>query len=153
MKQSVRTHISTEQGYVNNWAQYITNNDMTEDEALDYIRALNSQSDRWAHIVDMKTMGARSTLEVNGSDAVDFHAQILHEDTDGHARAAASNNAFIQTMEDIYEGGQAVLGRYRLNRSDLTVVAVGTKVTLASDSGRRDYLLLRLIPVDEVRKM
>ena len=153
MKRYAYTYISAEQGYVDNWARYITDNDMTEDEALAFIKSLNTQDQRWAHIVDMETMEARSTLAVNGSDAVDFYEQALHKEAGGDVAAASANDAFIQTMQDIFNGGHAVLGRYRLNRSGYTVVAVGTKVTLSTDEGRRDYLLLRLMPVDEVRKM
>lgn len=42
-----------EKGYAENWANYIERQNMTMDEALDYIKNSNSQKDRHAHIVDM----------------------------------------------------------------------------------------------------
>lgn len=35
----------------------------------------------------------------------------------------------------------------------MTASSSGSKVTLSTDEGRRDYLLLRLMPVEEIRKM
>lgn len=151
MKQAAQTYIASEQGYVNNWARFITDHDMTEDEALDYIRSVNTQPDRWAHIVDMETMDARSTAQINGSDEVDFYKQFL--DKREMSDVSPADKTFMESINLIYDGNETVLGRYRPSRSSLSVIAVGTRVTLSDDTGRRDYLLLRLMPVEEMRKM
>ena len=46
-------YLKMEKGYAENWANYIERQNMTMDEALDYIKNSNSQKDRHAHIVDM----------------------------------------------------------------------------------------------------
>lgn len=48
-----RNYLKMEKGYAENWANYIERQNMTMDEALDYIKNSNSQKDRHAHIVDM----------------------------------------------------------------------------------------------------
>ena len=40
-----------EKGYAANWADYIESQNMTMDEALEYIKESNSQKDRYAHQV------------------------------------------------------------------------------------------------------
>ena len=53
MKQVSGNYLKMEKGYAENWANYIERQNMTMDEALDYIKKSNSQKDRHAHIVDM----------------------------------------------------------------------------------------------------
>ena len=53
MKQVSGNYLKMEKGYAENWANYIERQNMTMDEALDYIKNSNSQKDRHAHIVDM----------------------------------------------------------------------------------------------------
>jgi len=52
-EQSEKVRVKMEKGYAENWANYIERQNMTMDEALDYIKNSNSQKDRHAHIVDM----------------------------------------------------------------------------------------------------
>ena len=65
MKQVSANYITSERGYVSNWASYITSQDMTMDEALEYIRVANTQSDRQAHIVDMDTFEASTVRKIS----------------------------------------------------------------------------------------
>lgn len=67
MKQISINYLSMELNYAKDWANYINSHDMTLDQALDYIRQANNQSDRYAHIVDMSTFQAYSTYQ--GEDA------------------------------------------------------------------------------------
>ena len=53
MKKVSESYLYTEKGYVDDWAAYIEHENLTLDEALDYIRTINTKSDRAAHFVDM----------------------------------------------------------------------------------------------------
>lgn len=60
MKQLSIRHLGAEKHYVDDWAAYIEKKEMTEEEALEYLRDANSRTDRYAHIVDMDTFEART---------------------------------------------------------------------------------------------
>lgn len=60
MKQLSIRHLDAEKHYVDDWAAYIEKKEMTEEEALEYLRDANSRTDRYAHIVDMDTFEART---------------------------------------------------------------------------------------------
>ena len=49
----------------------------------------------------------------------------------------------------------SILGKYRVNESKTTVVSVGTRVTLWHEdgAGKKDYLLLRVIPIEKMRSI
>ena len=61
MKQISKNYLNTEKGYVEDWSEYIGSNDMTLEEALDFIRTTNTKTNRYAHIIDMDTYEAYST--------------------------------------------------------------------------------------------
>lgn len=60
MKQLSIRYLDAEKHYVDDWAAYIEKKEMTEEEALEYLRDVNSRTDRYAHIVDMDTFEART---------------------------------------------------------------------------------------------
>lgn len=149
MKQVSANYISSERGYVNNWASYITSRNMTMDEALDYIRIANTQPDRQAHIVDMDIFEAHSTYVSDGDDSVNCYKSMAEDDI-------AVNHIFIANMKKMFDGTSdevSILGKYRINESQLTAVSVGTRTTLRTDEGSRDYLLLRVIPVERMKSV
>lgn len=145
MKQVSANYLNTERKYAQDWAAYIENQDMTMDEALAYIRASNTQEDRAANIVDMDTYDARSSyVHSDGADTVDCYKKFVNQRW----------GLFIGIMQDIFDGAATVLGRYRVEESQLTVVSVGTKVALReADGSHKEYLLLRVIPVESMKKI
>ena len=149
MKQVSENYLATEKGYVNDWAAYISSQHMTAEEALDYIRTTNTHEDRVAHLVDMEDMTARATTEWNGSPWIHCYEEIAKQNTE------YSNN-FLKKMQDMFneeEDKVLVLGKYRVGELQWTVVSVGTRVTIREENGAdRDYLLLRLIPVEYLQK-
>lgn len=76
MKQVSRSYFQLEYGYVQDWVHYIQQENMTEDEALDFIRKTNTQPNRFAHIVDMDTYDARSTVCQENGESVDCYKWI-----------------------------------------------------------------------------
>lgn len=142
-------YIDNERVYARNWASYISSHDMTLDEALDFIKEINTQSDRYAHIVDMDTYEAYSSYEKDGSNRVYVYTYIASDDI-------VTNKVFLNNMHMMFDGDDnavSVIGKYRDDNSQTTVVSVGTRVTLRTDSGSRDYLLLRVIPVESMKKI
>ena len=149
MKQVSEYYFITEKGYVNNWSHYISTQHMTEDEALQFISTLNTQQDRVAHIVDMDDFSARTSLACDNGDWIHCYEKWAKSDTPADA-------ALLQKMREIFRADQndvRVLGKYRVGDTQQTVVSVGARVTLRqADGSDKDYLLLRLIPVEYLQK-
>ena len=149
MKQVSDNYLRTEQGYVQDWAKYIDYSHMTIDEALDYIRHTNNQSDRYAHIVDMDTLAAYSTCGSNGDNEIECYEKFL-------GYGADTRQVFTENMENMFNEKNkfSILGKYRTDDTQANVVSVGTRVTLVTDDGTdKDYLLLRIIPIESIRKI
>lgn len=151
MKQISRNYIANEQGYVSNWAAYITSRSMTMQEALDYIRTTNTQDEKQAHIVDMDTFEAHSTCISNGSDAVDCYEKMSNNTLEFY-------QLFISNMKKMFDGSEnevSILGKYCVNETRQTVVSVGSRISLRSKdgSGLKDYLLLRVIPIEKMKSI
>ena len=131
MKQVSENYLSTEKGYVDDWAAYISSQHMTAEEALEYIRTTNTHTDRAAHLVNMDDMSARSTTERNGTYWVHCYDEMLKQNT------IYSNN-FLNKMQEMFSGETdkvPVLGKYRVGELQRTVVSVGTKVTIREEDG------------------
>lgn len=150
MKSVSANYLDTEKGYACDWAKYISGQNMTMDEALDYIRATNTNSERYAHIVDMDTYEAHSTYLKNGDDSVSVYHYMKTEDIE-------INRLFIRNMQLMFADdcdSFTVLGKYKVSEMQLSVISVGTKVTLNDGSGgTKDYLLLRVIPLEQMKKI
>ena len=145
MKQVSANYLDGERQYARNWAAYMESQDMTEDEALAFIRATNTQDDRSANIVDMDTYEARSSMiRTDGTDTVSVYREFV----DG------GYDLFVDIMQRMFEGQETVLGRYRIRETQYTVISVGTPVRLReADGSHRSYLLLRVIPVESMKKI
>lgn len=147
MKQLSSRYLDSEKRVVEDWAAYIGHENMTMDEALAYLRVVNTESDRSAHLVDMNTFKARSTQIYDGDDSTTVYERFASSDQ--------YNSSFIiTTMRRMFAGESHVLGRYRIPESQSTVISVGTRVWLNNENGwKQRYLLLRIIPVESIRKI
>lgn len=148
MKELSIRYLDSERHYVSDWVSYIENQDMTMDEALDYLRAANSNAERFAHIVDMDTYEARSAEYENadGDDSISIYKMFTEWKT-------LDQNLFLGNMERMFLGQNAVLGKYRIRETQTTVISVGAPVRLRLEDGsHRSYLLLRAIPVESMKK-
>ena len=150
MKRISENYLETERGYARDWVQFIERQHMTMDEALQYIRNTNSQSDRYAHIVDMDTMYAYSTYERDGSNEVSCYRFFKEQ-------GSQTDLIFLKNMEKMFQNdtdGMTVLGKYSVKEMQMGVISVGTRVTLRTNEGQdRDYLLLRVIPIESMRSI
>ncbi len=149
MKQVSKNYLNTEKGYVEDWAGYIRSNDMTLEQALDFISKTNANTDRYANIVDMDTYDAYSTYIKNNENSIRCYKDISKGDSQ-------SDISFINTMKHMVSDSDNndVLGKYVVDEMQITVISVGTSVDITQEDGsKKQYLLLRLIPVDSVKEI
>ena len=149
MKQVSDNYLQMELGYVKDWAKYISYSNMTVDEALEYINHANNQKDRYAHIVDMDTFEAYSSYTENDSNQVDCYKKFYEQETE-------TDEIFIENMRRMFteEDEYSILGKYRADDTQSNVISVGTGVTLRTGEGvLKEYLLLRIIPVESIRRI
>lgn len=61
MKSVAQNYLDGERGYVENWSAYITNNRMDLPQTLEFLWQLNTNPNRYAHVVDVDTLRAIPT--------------------------------------------------------------------------------------------
>lgn len=147
MKKLSQTYLDSERGYVRNWASYISEQEMTLEEALRFLRTINTDPVRYVHIVDMATFRAYSSFYAPGQEEIDSYARFSRAGTD-------YEKGLIRTMQSFFDGtdeGFNVVGVYHTKESMSNAVSVGTRVTIQTDAGATDFLLLRVIPVAVLR--
>ena len=143
MKQLSTRYLDAEENYAKDWAAYIESQGMDLEQALDYIRAANTQTDRSAHIVDMDTLEAWSTRQRTDGNTVDAYQRLQAQGMD----------LLIENLHRMFNGQAAVLGRYLIHESQVNAVSVGTRVELQqADGSTKAYLLLRVIPVESMKR-
>lgn len=148
MKQVSQNYINSERGYVCDWAEYITQHDMTLAEAMEFLRSINTDKERLAHIVDMDTFEAYSSYYPAGEEKIDTYRKYMGDMTEAEDSFRTTLIAMFNGTED----GFKVLGKYQLDETHARVVSVGKKVRLRTENGHRDFLLLRIIPTDVIKK-
>lgn len=149
MKQVSQNYLDSEQGYVSNWATYISDQNMDMEEALDFLRSINTNKERFVHIVDMDSYEAYSSYYPKGEEKIDTYLSYKEQKTE-------DGLPFGSIMESMFAGendGFQLLGKYRLTETQTMAVGIGTRVTLRTENGKKDYLLLRIIPLDELKKI
>ena len=147
MKQISTRYLDSERSVVQDWAAYIEHENMDIDEVLAYLRVSNTSQERYAHLVDMDTFESRSSYLRSDGDIVSIYQRFTDPNWN-------SGSSMIETMRLMFDGGTAVLGKYKINESQMTVISVGTRVTLrTAEGGSKPYLLLRVIPVESMRKL
>lgn len=148
MKQISENHLDREKGYVKDWSSYISDNDMTIEEALDFLRNINTDKNRYAHIVDMDTYEAYSSYFPKGEENIDTYVKYLESNDE-------TEEQFGEIMQNMFNGTDGtlnILGKYRIDETKSMGIGIGERITLSTNEGRKDYLLLRIIPVDDLKK-
>ncbi len=147
MKQISQNILNTEVQSVADWSAYISATHMTLDEAIAYIQASDADGSQEAHFVDPDTLAAKSTKTTNGSNAINTYYEFS-------VSANGYYNKLIDFMREIYDGDRRILGNYIVKESQRRVIAVGNRVTLKlTDGTDKDYLLLRIVPVDQIKNL
>ena len=147
MKQISQNHFNTELSYVDAWNAYIKENHMTLDEAVTFVNTMSSDKTVAAHFVDMDTFEATSSYYFNGDNAVSTYSYFRNSDVPSYLE-------FTERMIKVFNGDKTILGQYRIRESQRTVVSVGTRTTLRLEDGTdKDYLLLRTVPIDKIKKL
>lgn len=148
MKSLSQNYIDSERGYVEDWASYINGRQLDLEEALNFFREINTNDDRFVHIVDMDSYDAWSSYYPAGSDAIDTYHVYAGDMTEWEQSQAD----IMMTMYKETASKFSVLGRYQLEENLSTAISVGTRITLKVDGKLKDYLLLRVIPVEVLQK-
>ena len=148
MKSVSQNYLDSERGYVENWAAYINEQQMTLPEALEFLRNINTNPARFIHIVDMDTFDAWTASYPPGKEQIDTYHQYQAELTEWEQAVADS-------MMEAYNGTASqfqMVGRYQLEETLAPAVSVGIRITLKSGNGTKDYLMLRAIPAEVLKK-
>lgn len=149
MKSVSQNYLDSERGYVEDWAACINGQQMTLPEALDFLRHINTNPARYIHIVDMDSFDAWTAGYPAGKEQIDTYHQYNRKDRTEWEKSLAD------TMLEIYQGTApqfSVVGRYQLEETLTPAVSVGTRITLKTGSGTKDYLLLRAIPSEVLKR-
>lgn len=150
MKSVSQNYLDSERGYVYNWSKYICEENMTLKEALAFLRKINTNSMRFCHIVDMDTRDAWSAYYPEGEEQIDTYKTF-----NGNGENDEYEQLMVASLWEIFNGTEAdfsVMGKYMLKESMSTAVSVGARVTLRTEAGPKDYLLLRAIPTDSLNR-
>lgn len=148
MKSVSQNYLNGERGYVKDWASYISENNMTLEEALDFLRNINTNKDRFVHIVDMDSYEAYSSYYEKGKEKIDTYVEYKDPEIEAEVPFGMIMERMFAGSDDQFE----VLGKYRLQETQAMAVGIGTRVTLRTEHGDKDYLMLRIIPVDALKK-
>lgn len=149
MKSVSKNYLNGEKGYVDDWAAYISGHDMKLEDALEFLRSVNTDKNRYIHIVDMDSYEAYSSYYPAGEEKIDTYMSFKDDETE-------KGIPFGKIMKSMFSGTSnqfEILGKYRLQETQSMAVAVGTRVTLqTADGDSRDYLLIRAIPIEALKK-
>lgn len=148
MKSVSQNYLNGELGYVKDWSVYISQKDMTLEESLDFLRKINTNKERFIHIVDMDSYEAYSSYYPKGKEKIDTYVKYK-------TKESKEELPFGEIMESMFQGKDKqfrVLGKYRLKETQAMAVGIGTRVTLHTKYGKKAYLMLRIIPVDVLKE-
>lgn len=148
MKKLSTRYLSDELEKATNWASYIEQQHMTMDEAMDYIRAISSKDECEAHFVDVDTFFAWTTrTRSDGSNTINIYRNFF-------TNHGPYRIEFMNRIKKILAGEKDVLGRYTLRETQRSVVSVGLSTKLRQPDGSdKNYLLLRVIPVNYMKEL
>lgn len=148
MKQLSENYLAAEKAYADDWVAYIMHEHMTMEEALTYIRTSNTRDNRYAHFVNMDDFAAQSSYIINDSEWLNCYKDFVQSSYNSY-------KIMERKMWKMFEGDDSelqVLGKYRIGSMQQTVISVGTRVEIAMEDGTtKPYLLLRVIPVEDLK--
>lgn len=147
IKKITQNYLLSEQGYVDNWAHYINDSDMNLDDALNFLKTINTNKARIAHILDIDTFEAYSSFYEN-SKKIDTY--LDYYDFSSVSAVSFRNTIKKMLLKDENDSSLIVLGKYTLKENGNYVISLGHKISLKTEDGYKDYLLLRTIPTDDV---
>lgn len=149
LKKVSQNYINNEINSVNNWSNYISIENKNLDNALDYLRKINTNKKRYAHIIDMDNFEAYSSFYPKGEEKIKIYEKYFYDNITEY------EHSFKNNMLKIFneQSSLTVLGKYAIpETSGGQALSVGKRVTIKTDNGNKDYLLLRVIPIDEIQK-
>ena len=141
MEQVTQNYLEGEQGICDVWARYINNQNMTMEEAAEYIRSSHVLANTSAHLVFLDTLTGLSTRPRQGA-ADDY--EVSYE----RVRIMDSLNLTDATGTSI-----RISRAYTNPMNGEQSLAFCNAITLYDENGTpRDAVLLRIIPISELEK-
>lgn len=151
MKQISAQYLTTELDNAEAWAAYILHEHMTLDGALSYISTIDKDTPSEAHIVDMDTYDAWSSVYTNGKNSISYYKETSNLIKTSGSPYVGSN---IKSAQNIFNGKSSILCNYLIKEESRRVISLGTRVTLSTGDGAdKDYLLLRVIPLETIKSI
>ncbi|ETP72686.1 signal transduction histidine kinase [Lachnospiraceae bacterium JC7] len=142
MERVTENYLEGEQRICDAWAQYINNENMTMDEAMDYLRASRVIADSSTHLVSLDTLTGLSTRAKQGT--TDEYA-VSYERVD-----------LLGDVSWISDVGEAIniTRAYTNPMNGEQSLAFCNRVTLHDTESRtsKDAVLLRVIPISELEQ-
>lgn len=146
MKQISHSSLDSECGFVSNWANFLTINDITVDEAMRFLSEVNTNPEVSAQIIDMDTCSGKVSLsgwEESEYPAVDY---------------SNAEKEVLDKLDDVYRCCKGMrhmhITRTYINPWDGTeIVGVCRNVKLLDDNGEnKNYILIRAVPEAVLKK-
>lgn len=143
MKQISIGYLEAQQEHVDNWAQYINENDLTLNQTIDFLRQVNSNSDISVQIIDPDTMIGIST-RANVTSPSDYSVEYK-----GTESGFKENVAAIASQEDT-STQLHIVSSFTNQIDGLDVIAIGSVIHLKNE--QTDYVMLRIVPLTEIQQ-
>ncbi len=147
MGQTAYLNLHTEQVFCDNWSSFIEESTSynSMDDVLEFVRTVNSDKGRvMAQVIDRDTLEGRALKKVEGSDdVVPAHVEYSSEKD-------KIQGALNEAMACKKRGSHLHITRPFKNDVDgETVIGFCHRIPVIEESGKKDYVLVRILQIDE----
>ncbi len=148
-------YFESELQIVDDWIAFIQKSGFGVDETLSFAAGVNSRDDRYVHLLNLSDYSAQTPLKTNDRSAdprtgdVSVYLNVLNKSDSSWTERAE----ILEKMTAYEENAPVILSRYWEEIRQKFVISLGKPIDLADRDGTvRKYLLLRVIPVENLRK-
>ncbi len=144
MEQVAYGYLRSEQSFCNNWANYITKNTMSMDQAIDFVCNVNTDENVMAHIIYYDTLEGYSTY--GGEEGEKF--PVSYKD------AMAFPEGFVDEIANCTIQGlhPHITNNYENPVTGKRALGFCHNVTLSEDGKDVNAMLIRIVHVEELKK-
>ncbi len=147
MGQTAYLNLHTEQVFCDNWSSFIEESTSynSMDDVLEFVRTVNSDKERvMAQVIDSKTLEGRALKKVEGGDGVEPIRVEYSSEKD------KIQGALDEAMACEKTGSHLHITRPFINDVDgETVIGFCHRIPVIEESGKKDYVLVRILKIDE----
>ncbi|MCI6561246.1 MAG: ATP-binding protein [Ruminococcus sp.] len=146
MKHISQSSLDSEREIVSNWANFLTINDITVDEALCFLSEINTSPEITAQIIDVDTFSGK--VSVSGMDCEDYTAV-------DYRKAGQNVIARLDEINSCYDNSKHIhiIQTYTDPADGMEKVGFCQKVKLLDEKGENKYyILVRAVPISTLKK-